>query len=248
VVGQTRWANTAAWRDPGWVFFAVAMPLGLYAFMVALYGDIGLRPGGQDFALFFAAGMTVYGAAVTAFVNMPEAVAVARDRGVLKRLRGTPLAPAAYLAGRTASVLWIALLTGALVLGTGLVLFDVPLSLAGLPVALLALALGTLTFAACGFALATVVPNSKAMTAVGLAVLLPLSFFSDVFLFGDTPTWMSTLGSVFPLKPAVHALADALDPAGPSLQWSDVAVMAAWLVVASLVAVRRFRWEARGSS
>ena len=36
---------------------------------------------------------------------MPEAVATARDRLVLKRLRGTPLAPWHYLAGRTSSVL-----------------------------------------------------------------------------------------------------------------------------------------------
>lgn len=40
-----------------------------------------------------------------------------------------------------------------------------------------------------------------------------------------------------------HALAGVLDPAEASLEWTDLAVLAAWLVGAALVAVRRFRWE-----
>jgi hypothetical protein len=198
VLDQTRWATRSAWRDPGWVFFAIVMPIGLYAFMTAMYGESGFRPAGMEFAFFFACAMSAYGAAVTAFINMPEAVATARDRGILKRLRGTPLKPAHYLAGRTASVSWIALLTAVLVLVVGWMFFEVTISTSGIPLALVVLVLGTLTLAACGYALAAVVPNSKAMTAVGLGILLPLSFLSDIFLIGNMPDWMGTIGALFP--------------------------------------------------
>ncbi|MFZ2174277.1 MAG: ABC transporter permease, partial [Rhodococcus sp. (in: high G+C Gram-positive bacteria)] len=165
--------------------------------------------------------------------------------GVLQRLRGTPLGPGMYLVGRTASALWIALLTGALVLSVGLIFFDLEVAGFGVPLAVAVMLLGTGTSAACGFALAAVLPSSKAISAAGLAILLPLSFFSDVFVVGDIPAWMDTVGSVFPLKHFANSLASALDPAGPSVNGVALAVQAAWLAGAGVFAVRSFRWDRR---
>lgn len=244
VLDQIRWATTSARRDAGWVFFAIAMPVGLYALMAMQLTSAEFRPRGMAFAVYFAVGMAAYGAGITAFVNMPEAVATARDRLLLKRLRGTPLAPWQYLAGRTASVLWIALLTAVLVFGAGVLFFGVQISPARVPLAVAVLLFGTLTLAACGYALAALAPSGRAMGVLSLAILLPLSFISDVFPFGGTmPEWLTTIGSVFPLVHFVHALAGALDPAEASLEWTDLAVLAVWLVGAALIALRRFRWE-----
>jgi ABC-2 type transport system permease protein len=243
LLAEVRWATRAALRDPGWVFFAIAMPVGLYAFIASSFlGDGGAGVTGAPIGLEVAAGMTAWGAAVTAFINMPEAIAAARDRGALKRLRGTPLPSSLYLAGRTVSALWIALVTGALVLVLGMVAFGLEISWAGVPLAVLVLLLGTITLGACGLALVSVLPSSKAVTAVGLAVLLPLGFFSDVFAVGGAPEWMRDVGDWLPLKPLANTLTSTLDPAGPSLSWAAVAVMVLWLVGAAAVAVRTFRW------
>jgi ABC-2 type transport system permease protein len=244
VLDQIGWANATARRAPSTLFFAIGMPAGLYALMSLMYGDSGLARSGLPFAAFFAVGMSVYGIAVTAFIDMPNEVVRARDRLLLKRLRGTPTSGWQYLAGRTFSVLWIGLLTAVLIFAIGVVFFDVEVPVSGLPLALVVFVLGTLTIAACGYALASVMPSARATAAAGLAILLPLSFFSDVFVIGNSiPDWMTTVGSIFPLRPYVHALADALAPAGSSIDWANFGVMAAWLVVASAIAVRRFRWE-----
>lgn len=169
----------------------------------------------------------------------------ARDRGVLKRLRGTPLGPVGFMAGHTVSTLGIALVTAALVMAVGLVFFGVVLSGPGVLLAAAVVVLGTATLAACGFALAAVLPGSKAVSAVGLAILLPLAFFSDVFLLGDTQAWMQKAGSVFPLKHFANSVAAALDPSGPRILWGGLAVMTAWLVAAAIVATRAFRWDPR---
>ncbi len=244
VLDQVRWATTAARRDFGWVFFAIAMPVGLYSLMAMQLTDSDFRPRGMAFAVYFAVGMAAYGAAITAFVNMPEAVATARDRLLLKRLRGTPLAPWQYLAGRTASVLWIAFLTALLVFAAGVAFFGVEVPLAGVPLAVGVLLFGTLALAACGYALAALAPSGRAIGVISLAILLPLSFISDVFPFGGTmPEWLTTIATAFPLIPFVHALAGALDPAEARLETLDLVVMGLWLVGATLVAIRRFRWE-----
>jgi len=246
VLHQNRWASMAARRDVGWVFFAVGMPIGLYALMASQMSGGQFEQGGLRFNLFFAVGMAVYGAAVTAFLNMPEAVATARDRGVLKRLRGTPLAPWQYLAGRTTAVLWIGVLTGILVFATGILAFGVTVSLAAVPLALAVFLLGTLTLAACGYALAAVAPSGRAMSVIGLAILLPLSFLSDIFPVGGAmPELLTTVGALFPLRHFVQALTAAVGPSGPAVAWVNLAVMAAWLIGAAFVAVRRFNWEPR---
>ena len=137
----------------------------------------------------------------------------------------------------------VALLTGVLVLGVGTVFLDVPVSFTGVPLAITLLVLGTTTLAACGFALAGTLPSSKAVTAVGLGILLPLSFFSDVFPTGHTPAWMSTVGAFLPLKHLANGLADALAPGGPTVNWVGVGVLVAWLVAAALLAARTFRMD-----
>ncbi len=244
LLDQARWANLTAMRDAGWVFFGIGMPVGLYALFASMYRDATYRPDDTDLSLFLACGMAAYGAGVTAFVAMPEAIAIARDRGILKRLRGTPLAPLAYLAGRTAAILWISAVTLALIFAIAIVFVGVRIApervAQGVGVALL----GTLSLAACGYALAALAPNAKSLTAIGLGILLPLSFFSDVFVVGGAPDWMATVGSAFPLRHFVHALADALRPGGV-VDWVNVGAMTAWLAGAGVVAIRWFRWEPR---
>lgn len=242
VVAQTAAATRAAMRDPGWLFFAVAMPLGLFVLNAGMSRSAG---GDPDLVAVLAAGMIAFGTAVTAFVNLPEAVATARDRGVLKRLRGTPTPAAAYLAGRILSALWTALLTAVLVVGLGVLFFGLTPTWPGLLLAGAFVVLGAVTLGACGFALAGGLPDAKAVGAVGLGVLLPASFFSDVFVV-NPPQWMSTVGSVLPLQHVVRLLDRALDPAGTAVAWGSFAVVVVWLVGASLIALRTFRWDARG--
>jgi ABC-type multidrug transport system permease subunit len=243
--GQVRHAVAQATRDPGSVFFAVAMPAGLFALLMATIAPNA----GEGVGVSLAAGMSTWGAAVTAFINMPEAVMRDRDRGVLKRLRGTPLRPGLYLAGRTVSAVLIAELTAAVIWTIGALGFDISFSPTGVVVGAVLLAAGTVVFALCGIALAAALPSSKAVTAVGLAILLPLAFFSDVFLIGGTPAWMSTIGSLLPMKPLANSLTAALDPGASQLQWGALAVMMAWLLIGAVLTARRFRsWAAMDDS
>jgi ABC-type multidrug transport system permease subunit len=242
VLGQARAANRSAWRDPGSMFFALVLPVGLYALILATQGQAVEEVGGVPFPAHYAASMVAWGAGVAVFLNLPEAVMVARDKGVLKRLRGTPLRPWQYLAGRTVAGLFVAVVIAAAVLAVGVAFYDLTVTAAGLLIGLLVLVVGALTMTACGFALAAPLPNARAVGAVGLTVLLPLAFFSDVFVVGG-PEWMTTVGSFFPLLHVQRALTAAWDPGGAEVAWASLGVLVVWLVVASAIAVRLFRWE-----
>lgn len=238
LVAQVRYADRILWRDAGSWFFALAFPVLLLVVM-------GLLWRGTPVAQEFVPGLMVYGAATTAFVNVPEAVARARRSGVLTRLRGTPLPSWAYVGGWLGAALWMALLAALLVLGVGVLAFGVDVAPSGLPAALGVLVLGTLTVAALGLALAAALPDPRTLSVVALAVLLPLAFVSGIFFFGgDEPAVVRAIGGVFPLQ---H-LRDAMDEALTGGGWFPVSphhllVVTAWGVagaaVTALVARRR---------
>ncbi|HEY3438538.1 MAG TPA: ABC transporter permease, partial [Actinotalea sp.] len=233
------------WRDPGTLFFSLVMPVGLYAFMLTTQGQFEIH--GMPFAVFFAASMAVWGAGVTAFMNLPEGVAQARDHGVLKRLRGTPVRPWHYLLSRVTVAVWFALVITAAVLALAVLAYDVHLAAGSLLKALVVVVVGTVSMGACGFALAAFVPNARAVGAVGLVVLLPLAFFSELFV-GDAPDWMDRVGNLFPLKHFQNALAAVLADAGAPVGGTHLLVLLAWGVAATVVALRFFRWDTRAGT
>ncbi|GGB92103.1 ABC transporter permease [Cellulomonas carbonis] len=235
-VGHTQ---RALWRDPSSTFFAVAFPVVL-AVVIPLVnggGDVELEDGAL-LGTWFAATMAVYGAAVTAYVNMPESLAEARARGVLKRLRGTPLPLGALLAGRVAGAVAIALWTTALVLGVSAVVFGTGVP-PGWSAAAGVVTLSAVCFATLGLAVVALVRSGESVVGVTLGSLLPLCFVSDVFVRGATfPPWLDALSWVFPLRHAANATTTAV--VGDAVPAEHLLVIAAWTVAGAAVVAWRF--------
>ncbi|WP_068398400.1 ABC transporter permease [Kribbia dieselivorans] len=242
--GQVRAALTSLWRDPVGLFFAIVMPLGLYALMAGPNRDWS-TPDGIPLPTLLMASMTAWGVAYTMFSTVPELVVRARERGVLKRLRGTPLRPATYLTGRVIAGVVLSLVVAVLVVGFGAVAYGVDVTVVKVVLTAGLVILGAVVIAACGFLLAARVSSTKAFTALSLAILLPVAFFSDVFV-AEAPDWMDRVGAIFPLLHLQHSLSDVLTGTGDVGTWWHVAVLVVWGVVASALAVRLFRWGSRG--
>ena len=211
---RSRHAQSVLWRNPSAVFFAVAFPVLLVAIIPAVNGGGDqLMDSGQTLGVFYAGTMAIYGAAVTAYVNMPQGVAEARDRGVLKRTGGTPLPAGALVVGRVVGALVVALLTGVAIVvarGAGLPARRVP---PGLPAAAVVLVVAAVCFAVVGLAVMTFVHSAQALTGVTLGTLLPLAFISDIFVIGASfPPVLEAVSWVFPLRHASAAMSEALAP------------------------------------
>jgi hypothetical protein len=241
---QVRHADAAQWRDWSSVFFGVAFPVLLVLLLATVFGGRGARTDdGVLIAGLLAASLTVYGSAVIAFVNLPQALAELRTSGVLRRWQGTPLPSWAVLAGRAVSAVWLALIAMGLVYVVAVPLFSVPIP-GTWPAAVLALVVCTLSFAALGMAVASVVRSSQAVLAVSLGFLVTLSFFSDIFVFGVTfPGWLDVISWAFPLRNAVHVFADLMAPGAfdAGSPWLRLGVVAAWGVAGAAIAAWRFR-------
>ncbi len=240
VWGQLRHANRSVWREPIYAFFVLGFPALFVVLLPLVIGDPEVD--GFAFSVWMTTGMPVFGLALIAYVTMPETVAGARDQGLLKRLRGTPLPAWAYLAGRIVSTFWIVTLTVAIVLLLGWTVHDVtPVAAGWLPL-VVTLALGTVCLGALGLAVASLVPDADAVPGIALATFMPLVFLSGVFPLAEVlPELVTEIVGWLPLAPVIDATRAAfLDGA-----WAvrEMAVVAAWAVVGAVLAVWRFRWE-----
>jgi ABC-2 type transport system permease protein len=103
------------WRNREAAFFSFLFPIILLVLLGSVYGDDEIE--GVSGSTFLLAGLIGYGVAATAFASLAITLVVRREAGLLKRVRGTPLSPANYLAAVIASmVIVIALQAAAQVL------------------------------------------------------------------------------------------------------------------------------------
>jgi len=236
---QVRYENRAFWRNPAAAFFTFVFPL---MFMVIFNVLIGRGSG--EASRFFTPAIIVFAVITATYTNLAMSVTIARDEGILKRIRGTPLPAWAYLAGRILHSVVIALLLVIIVAAFGAVFYGVKVPWTHLPELVLTLVLGAATFCALGLALTAFVPNADAAPAVVNATVLPLLFISNVFIpLEGAPAWIDAVSSVFPVRHFADAMLDVY--AGNGFAWSDLGVMAAWGVAGILVALRFFSWEPR---
>ena len=107
-VARTGWARGVLevrefFRQRESVVFTLAFPV----IFLLIFGSILNFPiqGGLKFTQYFAPGIMAVGLFGASFQNLAIQIAVERDKGILKRLEGTPMPPAAYFVGKVLMVL-----------------------------------------------------------------------------------------------------------------------------------------------
>jgi ABC-2 type transport system permease protein len=173
----------------------------------------------------------------------------ARDTGLLKRVRGTPLPMPAYLTSWLTAAVLTGIASVVLMFVVAVPAFGVNIYPENLPAATVTLLLGSATLAALGLAVASLVRSADQAMPVAQLTFLPLSFISGIwFPLEGAPNWLVTIANIFPLSHLVDAFDACFVPQTTNGGWApgDLAVIAAWGVGALFVAMRRFRVEPAG--
>jgi ABC-2 type transport system permease protein len=182
----------------------------------------------------------------TTFTALAYNIVFLRERGVLKRIRGTPLPTISYFGGVAANAVTNTALQIAIIVIAGRVFFGIgwPPEWGSLVVFVVA---GVVCFAALGVAFAHAIPNFESTAAYVNAVFLPVVFVSFyVFDSSSAPEFLRTIAEAVPLYPLIDGLSGAM-VTGTSLSsdLSDLGVIAVWAMLGIWLAVRGFSWEQR---
>jgi ABC-2 type transport system permease protein len=240
---QYRLERRMFWRNPSAAFFGVLLPLLLLCIFGAVFAGDHKN---LDVIVPGIAGMSIMSAT---FVSLAYNLTTLRERGILKRLRGTPLPPTAYFAGLAGNAVANAFLQLAIVIVAGSLVFGVSWPSDWGSLALFAAA-GVLCYASLGVAFSHVIPNPESAPAYVNAVFLPQILIAGVFYDTDTaPAGIRDVAQVLPLTHLIDGLSGAMVKGqGVGAHWVALLVLAGWTAVGVLIAVRGFSWEARRES
>ncbi|MGB2694048.1 MAG: ABC transporter permease [Dehalococcoidia bacterium] len=248
---QVVYENRSFWRNPAAAFFTFIMPLMFLVIFNVVFGDERIdRFGGTvSGSQFYVPGIAALSVISAAYTNIAMMVTIARDQGLLKRVRGTPLPAWAFLFGKIVHATLVALLLVAIVTAAGALFYDVNVPTDTMPAFIVTLIVGSASFSALGLAMTGFIRNADAAPAIINGTILPLFFISDIFIpLSDAPAWLRTLGDVFPVKHFSDALGMSFNPfeSGSGFDVSSLLIIAAWGLGGVLVAIRSFSWEPRG--
>jgi ABC-2 type transport system permease protein len=193
---------------------------------------------------FLLPGIVALSIMISAVIGLATILVDWRNRGILRRLKLTPIPLAEFFASRVTASLVVAVMQLAVLLAFGRVVFGIHVSStawAAIPVALA----GCLCFLAMGFAIGSVVSNPETGDAVSQAITNPMMFLSGVFFpVAAMPWFVQNIARVLPLYYMANGLRDTT-VRGLSLTHvaGDIGVLLAATAVLAVIALRSFRWE-----
>lgn len=171
------------------------------------------------------------------------AIVDARKRRVLKRLAATPMSRGEYLASFLISQLSLLVFEVGTLLGFGVLAFSVPVR-GSLLALLVVCVIAALAFAAIGLLVAARPRTVEGASGLMNLVMLPMWVLSGVFFSSSQfPAAIQPLIRALPLTAANDALrAITLEGAGLGSVMPELGVLAVWLVISFLAALKLFRW------
>jgi len=245
--GQLRYQLTLLMRTPRTLMAGLILPGALLALQLGRVQHIG--PGAAaDLLAARVAGLVVLGAMSVAYLTHASSLIVAREDGILRRWRATPLPGWGYFAGRIAAAVLIADVAALILVLVGVAMAGLHLTAAGIVSLLVAATVGSLALAAAGTAITRLIPSAQGANQLLALTYIPLIIFSGGFGgLSGLPHWLNTLMSYLPAQPMIDAVTRGLEMGtgqpGLSLPGRDLAVLAAWAVGCLLLSVRFFRWD-----
>ncbi|WP_406509445.1 ABC transporter permease [Streptomyces sp. NBC_00212] len=237
------------------VIFTFAFPVVFLALFASIFSG-QVEGAGITASQLYAAGMIASGIMSVSFQSLGISIAIERDEKVLRRLRGTPMPPAAYFLGKV----WLVLATGVaetavlLVFGSTLFGLDLPTTAAKWLEFSWIFVLGLTGCALLGIAISSLPKSGRSASSVVVLPFLVLQFISGVYIpVGTVPGWLLDISALFPLKWMCQGFrgvflpqsAAVLEQAG-TWEFGRIAlVLGAWCIGGLVLCLLTFRWKSR---
>ncbi len=231
-------------REPAAVFFTLAFPL----MMLFLFGSIfGNEPipelGGYGEVDISVPAYTAMIIATSGLLGLSITIASYREKGVLRRLKATPLRPQAILGAHVIVLFLMTALGMVLLVIAGKLVYG--LRFGGHPLSVLAaFVLSSMSFFALGFVLAGLIPTARTAQIVVMVLFYPMIFLSGATIPREMlPESIRQFAQVLPLSHVVTLLRGLwVGDSWGKYPWETV-ILITLLIAGILVSSKAFRWE-----
>jgi ABC-2 type transport system permease protein len=245
VLHQARYDLLSFLRNKQARFFTLLLPVAFLVILVGLFGNHTVGSEHVKASTYYVPGLSAMAVIAASFVNLVISITAQRETGVLRRRRATPVPAWVLIAGRALTAMAVSLATMSVLMVIGRFAYGADLPVRTIPAVALTAIVGSIAFCVLGYALSSLIGSADAAQPIVQATMLPLYFISGVFVPDvSLPSWLQHIAEFFPVEHLAGGLHHAYDPAvhGIGIAWSDLGVLALWIVAGLVVALRRFRW------
>jgi ABC-2 type transport system permease protein len=246
LIRQVRYQLLLLIRTPRALFAGLLLPGGLLALRLGKVSHLGGHVAATTLG-GVVAGLAVLGVISTAYVTHATGLVAARQDGVLRRWRATPLPRWGYFSGRVTATVLLADASGAVIVAVGVAMAHLQLSIGSVVSLLLIVTAGAAAWAAVGTAVTSLITTTDSASPVLLASYLPVILLSGAFgSLGGLPGWLTTAMRYLPAQPLVDAATRALQHTGGGfapVPVHDAAVTGAWIAAGLIGSLLVFRWD-----
>ena len=246
---EFRFAQKVFWRNPASVFFTALLPVLFLLIFATIFGNDRIdEVDGVKITTYYIPAIVTLAVISATMVNLAMNVTIAREEGLLKRGRGTPMPPWVFIAGRVGNSIVISTIMLVVVTLIGKLLYDAPIPWERAPAVAVTLIVGAAAFCCLGLAITVMVPSREAASAITNAITLPLYFLSGIFIpESEIPEGVLSIADFFPVRGFFEAFFSAYSPntIGAGFEWGELATVAVWGLAGLVIALRYFRWTPR---
>ncbi|MEI8199063.1 MAG: ABC transporter permease [Eubacteriales bacterium] len=231
-------------REPLGAFFTLIFPL----MMLFLFGSIyGNEPseyfngrGTVDISIPAYTAMII---GTSGLMSITITIAAYREKGVLRRLRTTPVSSFTILSAQVIVVFLMTFLGMILLVTAGKFVYHVNFE-GNIFSVFAGFVLSSLSFFSLGFILAGLMPTARTAQIVGMVILYPMLFLSGAgFPRELLPEAIRKVSAFLPLTYVVNLLRGLWVGEAWSAHLQDAGILIGLLLLGVIVSVKTFRWE-----
>ncbi len=232
-------------REPAAFFFTLVFPVGLLIMFGSIFGNTpdpqySSTYGYIDIEVPAMAAIII---ATVGLMGIPISTAYAREQGVLRRYRATPMRAANYFIADVVVNFGVALLGMILLIITARLLYGLRFGGDWLSVAA-GFTLSAFAFITVGYVIAGIAPTGRVAQVLGQILFFPMMFLSGAAMPREIlPDTVRQVSDALPLTYVVSFLQGLWVGEAWSQQWFTVALLGGMLIVGAVVSSRVFRWE-----
>jgi ABC-2 type transport system permease protein len=237
VLIQTQFELLLTLRRGENILVTLIVPVLLLIFFVSL--NIVPAVNGQA-VNFLLPGILALAIMAAGMVNLGIATAYERYYGVLKRLGSSPLPRSGLILAKVLSILILEIVQVLLLVGVAVLFGWRPV---GSPfLALLAIVIGTVTFAALGLAMAGALRAELTLAGANALFLVFILLGGGILPLSHLPAPLAAIAQFLPATALTQALQATMND-GTAFPGFALLVLVVWAVVVLGIAIRTFQWE-----
>jgi ABC-2 type transport system permease protein len=231
-------------REPVGAFFTLIFPLMMLFLFGSIYGNVPTQYfGGRGTVDISVPAYVAMIIATTSLVGLTITMAAYREKGVLRRLRTTPVSPLVVLAAQVIVLFMMTAIGMILLVVAGRLVYQMRFDGDAISV-IVGFILCCGSFFALGFVLAGLMPTARTAQVVGMVLLYPMLFLSGAgFPRELLPESILKISRFLPLTYVVTLLRGLWIGDSWSQHLTEVLVLLGMLVLGVILSVKTFRWE-----